>query len=41
VLGIHFDTFDIIKINHKEAFTKFSKAKKELYLLPVGGNLKL
>ena len=41
VMGVHFDTFETIKINHKEAFTKFSKAKKELYLLPIGGNLKL
>ena len=41
VMGVHFDTFETIKINHREAFTKFSKAKKELYLLPIGGNLKL
>ena len=41
VLGYHFDTFDYIKIDHKKAFTKFSKAKKELTLLPVGGNLKI
>ena len=41
VLGYHFDTFGYIKINHKEAFTKFAKAKKELYLLPIGGNMKL
>jgi L-ascorbate metabolism protein UlaG (beta-lactamase superfamily) len=41
VMGIHYDTFDWIKINHREAFTKFSNAKKELYLLPIGGNLKL
>jgi len=41
VLGVHFDTFGYIKIDHKEAITKFSKAKKELYLLPIGDNLKL
>ncbi|UMB53875.1 metal-dependent hydrolase [Lutibacter sp. A64] len=41
VLGVHFDTFGYIKIDHKEAFEKFAKAKKELYLLPIGGNLKI
>jgi len=41
VLGVHFDTFGYIKIDHKEAFDKFSKAKKELYLLPIGENLKI
>ncbi len=41
VLGYHFDTFGYIKINHKEAIQQFSKAKKELYLLPIGGNIKL
>jgi len=41
VLGYHFDTFGYIKIDHKEAFTKFAKAKKELFLLPIGGNMKL
>jgi len=41
VLGYHFDTFGYIKINHKEAFTKFAKAKKELFLLPIGEYIKL
>ena len=41
ILGCHFDTFGYIKIDHKEAFNKFAKAKKELYLLPIGGHLKL
>ena len=41
VMGYHYDTFDYIKINHREAFTKFADAKKELTLLPIGGNLKL
>jgi L-ascorbate metabolism protein UlaG (beta-lactamase superfamily) len=41
VLGYHFDTFGYIKIDHTEAFTKFANAKKELFLLPIGGNLKL
>jgi len=41
VLGYHFDTFGYIKINHNEAFEKFAKAKKELFLIPVGDNIKL
>lgn len=41
VLGYHYDTFGYIKIDHKEAFEKFSKAKKELYLLPIGEYIKL
>ncbi|SFS70669.1 metal-dependent hydrolase [Lutibacter maritimus] len=41
VLGVHFDTFGYIKIDHKEAYEKFAKAKKELYLLSIGGNIKI
>ncbi len=41
VIGYHFDTFGYIKINHSDAFEKFAKAKKELFLLPIGDNLKL
>lgn len=41
VLGVHFDTFGYIKINHKEAFKNFANAKKELFLLPIGGNIKI
>ena len=41
ILGYHYDTFGYIKINHKEAFEKFAKAKKELYLLEIGDSLKI
>lgn len=41
VLGYHYDTMDLIKIDHKEAYSKFAAAKKELILLPVGGNIKI
>lgn len=41
VLGVHYDTFGYIKIDHKEAFTKFANAKKELFLLPIGDNIKI
>ncbi len=41
ILGYHYDTFGYIKIDHKEAITQFSNAKKELTLLPIGDNMKL
>lgn len=41
VLGVHYDTFGYIKIDHKAAFEKFAKAKKELILLEIGDSLKL
>lgn len=41
ILGYHYDTFGYIKIDHKEAFSKFAAAKKELILLPIGGNIKI
>ena len=41
VLGYHFDTFGYIKIDHKAAIERFSKAKKELFLLQIGKYLKL
>jgi len=41
VLACHFDTFDHIKINHKNAFEKFANAKKDLFLLQVGDNIKI
>jgi L-ascorbate metabolism protein UlaG (beta-lactamase superfamily) len=41
VLGVHFDTFGYIKIDHTEAYEKFAKAKKELTLLPIGDYIKL
>ena len=41
ILGYHYDTFGYIKIDHKMAFKKFAKAKKELVLLPIGDSIKL
>ena len=41
ILGVRYDTFGYIKIDHKEAYSKFADAKKELTLLPIGGNLKI
>jgi hypothetical protein len=36
VLGLHFDTFPPIKIDHKAAVDKFKAARKHLYLLHPG-----
>ncbi len=36
VIGMHYDTFDFIKINHKEAQNKFQRAGKELTLFKIG-----
>jgi L-ascorbate metabolism protein UlaG (beta-lactamase superfamily) len=37
VLGVHFDTFPPIKIDHAAAKEKFKAAGKTLHLLPIGG----
>ena len=39
VVGLHYDTFDIIKIDHKEAINKFRQAGKELHLIPIGSSI--
>jgi L-ascorbate metabolism protein UlaG (beta-lactamase superfamily) len=36
VLGLHYDTFPPIKINHAEAIHKFTAAGKNLHLLKIG-----
>ncbi|WP_185870300.1 metal-dependent hydrolase [Blattabacterium cuenoti] len=36
VLGVHYDTFETIQINKKEAKNKFSENKKELFLPKMG-----
>lgn len=36
ILGCHYDTFELIKIDHKVAVEKFSMKNKELILLPIG-----
>ena len=41
VLGIHYDTFGYIKINHEEAKKKFFDAGKDLMLLEIGQSIKL
>lgn len=41
VLGIHYDTFGYIKINHEEAIKKFFDKGKDLMLLSIGESLEL
>ena len=36
ILGIHYDTFPPIRIDHEDAQRRFREAGKELILLPVG-----
>jgi len=36
ILGVHYDTFPPIKIDHAAAQAKFKAAGKQLYLLPIG-----
>ena len=38
ILGVHYDTFPPIVINHDEAKAQFRAAGKTLHLLPIGGS---
>ena len=37
ILGVHYDTFPPIQIDHQMAVEKFKAAGKTLHLLPIGG----
>ncbi len=39
VLGVHYDAFPLIKIDHEAAKQKFDKAGKELVLLDIGESI--
>ncbi len=41
VLGVHYDTFGYIEIDHDEAKRKFFKKNKDLMLLDIGGSIEL
>ncbi|GGX04255.1 metal-dependent hydrolase [Aquimarina muelleri] len=41
VLGVHYDTFGYIEIDHDEAKRKFFAKNKDLMLLDIGGSLEL
>ncbi|WP_340198769.1 metal-dependent hydrolase [Ascidiimonas sp. W6] len=39
IMGYHYDTFGYIKIDHKEAKSKFAASGKDLILLPIGESI--
>ncbi|HEX5001295.1 MAG TPA: metal-dependent hydrolase [Bacteroidia bacterium] len=39
IIGLHYDTFGYIRIDHKEAVSKFNAAGKELHLLEIGASI--
>jgi L-ascorbate metabolism protein UlaG (beta-lactamase superfamily) len=39
VVGVHYDTFPPIKIDHAQAASIFAKSGVRLHLLPIGGSL--
>lgn len=41
ILGVHFDTFGYIEINHEEAIKKFFDKDKDLMLLEIGGFIEI
>lgn len=41
IIGMHYDTFGYIKINHNEAKEKFSKTGKTLHLLQIGKSISI
>ncbi|MFN8259660.1 MAG: metal-dependent hydrolase [Chitinophagales bacterium] len=41
VIGVHYDTFGFIVIDHEAAIEKFAKAGKELILLKIGQTIEL
>ena len=41
ILGVHYDTFGFIEINHEEAIKKFFNKGKDLMLLPIGDFIEL
>jgi L-ascorbate metabolism protein UlaG (beta-lactamase superfamily) len=41
ILGVHYDTFSPIEINHTEAKKKFYDADKDLMLLEIGESIEL
>ncbi len=41
VIGMHYDTFEEIKIDHAEAISKFNRAGKELLLMEIGSSIEI
>jgi L-ascorbate metabolism protein UlaG (beta-lactamase superfamily) len=41
VVGVHYDTFEVISIDHKKALKTFEKAGKKLFLMEIGSCIDL
>ena len=41
ILGIHYDTFGLIKIDHQQVLDAFKARGKELVLLPIGKSIEI
>ncbi len=41
IIGMHYDTFPYIEINHDDARNRFNKANKNLTLIPIGESITL
>ena len=41
VLGVHYDTFGFIRIDHSKAAEDFAKAGMKLYLQDIGSGIEL
>lgn len=41
ILGVHYDTFDFIEINHEQSIKKFFDKGKDLMILKIGESLEL
>ena len=41
ILGMHYDTFGLIKIDHQQVLDAFKARGKELILLPIGKSIEI
>lgn len=41
IIGMHYDSFEMIKIDHNEAQSKFTAAQKELTLMNIGETIEM
>ena len=41
IIGMHYDTFEMIKIDHQEALSKFEAAGNELTLMKIGETIEV
>ena len=41
VLGVHYDTFELIRIDHQKTTERFARAGVELYLPPIGDTIEI